>query len=138
MELHTLTNWIDTDILEKRKVEDFNLHNPNINKLYEINVSSLEKKYGSDNALIVYRWFGQPLYLEDIYRTFILTNSKGLQFLVCTFDRENKIDWGVGYYIYQKDKEQDFTYRQKQYPKFSITFPHSDCQKAFELFNKLP
>ena len=136
MELLNITNWIDEDILEKKDIAD--LKKRGATKIYEINEEKLYKKYGEDNAIIFYRWFGSPMFLSHIYRVFITSNSKGLKFAVCTFNKENKIDWGVFYPVYQIGKQQDFTYSQKHYPKFSIAFSYEDCKKAFELFNQLP
>lgn len=136
MELHTLSNWIDEDILEKKDIPD--LKRKGAEKIYEINEEKLYKKYGEDNALIFYRWFGSPMFLPHIYRVFITSNSNDLKFVVCTLNKQNKIDWGIFYPVYQKDKIQDFTYSQKHYPKFSIAFSYADCKTAYELFNQLP
>ena len=136
MELLNITNWIDEDILEKKEVAD--LTKRGATKIYEINEEKLYKKYGEDNAIFFYRWFGSPMFLPHIYRVFIASNLNGLKFVVCTLNKQNKIDWGIFYPVYQKDKIQDFTYRKKHYPKFSITFPYEDCRKAYELFNQLP
>ena len=136
MELHTLSNWIDTDILEKKDIAD--LKKRGATKIYEIDEEKLYKKFGENNALIFYRWFGNPMFLPHIYRVFVISNSKWLKFAVCSFDTQNKIDWGVFYPVYQTDKQQDFTYSQKHYPKFSIAFSYADCKTAYELFNQLP
>lgn len=136
MELLNITNWIDTDILEKKEVAD--LKRKGATKIYEINEEKLCKKFGMDNAILFYRWFGSPMYLPHIYRVFITSNSQGLKFVVCTLNKQNKIDWGIFYPVYQIGKQQDFTYSQTKHPRFSIKFSFEDCRKAFELFNQLP
>lgn len=134
--LGDITKLIDKDFLEHRDVDLYNLHTPNIEKLCEVNIDKLENKYGNDGYVVLSRIFGQPIYLQDIYRLFILAHSNGLKTYCCTLDNNNQADWGVGYCIYRKDKQQDFVLKQtKTRPK--IIWSYDKCKKAYLLFKEI-
>lgn len=134
--LSDITKLMDKDLLEQRDCNLYDLHTPHIEKLCEVNLDKVENKYGEDGYVTLTRIFGQPIYLENIYRLFVLSYPNGLKTYCCTLDEKNKSDWGVGYCIYYKDKQQDFVLKQtKSRPK--IVWSYDKCKKAYLLFKEI-